>query len=147
MTIMKNEGNGGAGDEGKEPLPAARPAQILVVDDDSEVVNSIVRALEHLGHVAASCGHAQDAMDVVARQKIDLLLVDYRMPDMTGLDLVTLLRAEGCQLPIIMMTGHFATEERVPAEQLAIHSILHKPISLPMLARVLEELGLAVREV
>jgi CheY-like chemotaxis protein len=39
-----------------------------------------------------------------------------------------------------MMTGHFATEDRVPMEQLGIHAILRKPITLPQLAQALEEL-------
>jgi CheY-like chemotaxis protein len=116
------------------------------VDDDKEVVSTIVRALEHLGHSATSCGHAQDALAVIAAQSFDLLLVDYRMPDMTGLDLITLLREEGCKTPVIMMTGHFATGDRVPLEQLGIHTILRKPMTLPVLARTLEDLALATRE-
>ncbi len=67
------------------------------------------------------------------------------MPDMTGLDLITILREEGRKVPAIMMTGHFATEDRVRVEQLGISTILRKPITLPMLSRALEESLLPAR--
>lgn len=118
---------------------SARPFRILVVDDDKEASSAVVLALEHLGHDAISCGHAQEALALIPTHHFDLLLVDYRMPDMTGLDLIAMLRQDHCKIPAIMMTGHFATEDRVPVERLGIYGILRKPITLPMLARALEE--------
>ncbi len=93
-----------------------RPFRILVVDDDSEAAGVVVAALEHLGYTAVRCAHAQEALRVIPSEKFDLLLIDYRMPDMTGLDLVTALRQDQCKTPVIMMTGHAATENRVPTE-------------------------------
>ncbi|HEX4141513.1 MAG TPA: response regulator [Candidatus Methylacidiphilales bacterium] len=142
---MSDEGNGIGSGEMKPAVPAGRPFRVLVVDDDKDVATSIVRALECLGHTATNCGHAQEALEVIARQSFDLLLVDYRMPDMTGLDLITLLREEGRKIPAIMMTGHFATGDRVRVEQLGISTILRKPISLPMLSHALEEQLTATR--
>jgi CheY-like chemotaxis protein len=142
---MNDEGNGIGSDGGKAPVPMERPFRILVVDDDKDVATAIVRAIETLGHTVASCSHAQEAFEAIAAQNFDLLLVDYRMPDMTGLDLITLLREEGRKIPAIMMTGHFATEDRVRVEQLGISTILHKPITLPILSRALEESLLAAR--
>ena len=110
-----------------------------MVDDDKDVATSIVRALEVLGYAATTCGHAQEAFDVLGTQSFDLLLVDYRMPELTGLDLVTLLREEGHKIPAIMMTGYFATEDRVRIEELGISAILRKPITLPVLSHALEE--------
>ncbi len=142
---MNDEGNSTGSAEGKAVVPAERPLRVLVVDDDKDVATAIVRALECLGHTASTSGHAQEAFDVIVAQNFDLLLVDYRMPEMTGLDLITLLREEGHKVPAIMMTGHFATEDRVRVEQLGISTILRKPITLPMLARALEKSLLAAR--
>ena len=140
-----NDADSGTDNESQTSVPAARPFRILVVDDDKDVATSIVRALEVLGHSAVTCGHAQEAFEVMGRQSFDLLLVDYRMPEMTGLDLVTLLREEGHKIPAIMMTGHFATEDRVRVEQLGISTILRKPITLPVLSQALEEQLAATR--
>ncbi len=140
-------GENGIGCEDKGAVPSGRAFRILVVDDDSEASLAIVRALEHVGHAVSCCSHAQDALGVIAVQDFDLLLVDYRMPDMTGLDLITILREDGCKIPAIMMTGHFATEDRVPAEQLGIRAILHKPMTLPQLAKAVDDALLPVRAV
>jgi two-component system response regulator MprA len=136
---MNGDGNGIPSEGDKAVVPAGRPFHILVVDDDKDVAISIVRALEVLGHTATTCGHAQEAFEVLGTQSFDLLLVDYRMPEMTGLDLITLLREEGHKIPAMMMTGHFATEDRVRVEQLGISAILRKPITLPVLSHALEE--------
>jgi CheY-like chemotaxis protein len=141
---MNDDCNGPDGGEGKEAAAPDRPLRILVVDDDKEASSAIARALEHLGHVAICCGHAQEALAVIPAQQFNLLLVDYRMPEMTGLDLIAMLRQDGCKIPAIVMTGHYATEDRVSADQLGILGILRKPISLPQLARAVEEPLVAV---
>jgi CheY-like chemotaxis protein len=143
---MNDAGHDISPEEIKSTTPAERVLRILVVDDDEEGAWAIVRALEHLGHHAVCCLHAQQAFDLLGREQFDLLLADYRMPDMTGLDLIALLRHDGNKIPAIMMTGHYATDDRVPMEQLAIHAILHKPLTLPTLARALEEPLVAARD-
>ena len=142
---MNEEDHGTERHDDKATVPADSALRVLVVDDDVEVGSAVVRALEHIGHTGVRCGHAQEALDALAAQPFDVLLVDYRMPDMTGLDLITLLRHEGCKIPAIMMTGHFATEDRLPGEQLGIYTLLRKPITLPVLARALEERMLITR--
>ena len=67
------------------------------------------------------------------------MLIDYRMPDMTGLDLILLLRQDGCETPIIMMTGYPATEDRMLSEKFRVGAILKKPITIPQLAGAVEE--------
>ena len=143
---MNDEVHGTGRTDDTGTLPPDRPLRILVVDDDADVGCAVVRALEQLGHRGVRCGHAQEAFDTLLTQAFDLLLVDYRMPDMTGLDLITLLRHEGCRIPAIMMTGHFATGDRLPGGHLGIHALLHKPLTLPVLARALEEPLMVMRE-
>lgn len=113
--------------------------QILIVDDNLEVSQVVVQMLEHLGYLSVSCGHAQEALVHLQSQKFDLMLIDYRMPEMTGLDLILLLRQEGCNVPIVMMTGYTATEDRILSEKIGDFTILKKPIALPELAEALEE--------
>ncbi len=140
---MNNASSGARDGIGIGGTRAARMKRILVVDDDKEASTAIAQCLEHLGHAAICCGHAQEALALLSTQEFSLLLVDYRMPDMTGLDLIAMLRQENCQIPALMMTGHFATADRVPLEKLGISGILRKPMTLPQLARALEDLSMA----
>jgi two-component system response regulator GlrR len=123
-------------ENGLSPSDANR---ILVVDDDPEVARAIALVLHHLGYESVQCSHAQEALSHIQSQKFDLVLTDYRMPDMTGLDLVSKLRQDECSVPIIMMTGYSATAGRVAPEKLGVFAILKKPITAPQLARTVKE--------
>jgi two-component system response regulator HydG len=119
-------------------LPGAR--QILVVEDDAEVLQAIAQMLNHLGNGVTECGRAEDAFGLVQAEQFDLLLIDYRMPEMTGLDLIVMLRQEGCNVPVIMMTGYPATEERVASQSLGVFAILKKPVTPEQLAGATAEI-------
>ncbi len=122
--------------------PYAR--RLLIVDDDQEVSRVIASMIEQLGHQVAVCGSAQDALARTPLGKYDMMLIDYRMPELTGLDLISMLREENCLIPVILMTGFTATEERVSLEKLGIVGILRKPILMAPLSRAIDEcLGLS----
>lgn len=118
------------------PPPARR---ILVIDDDVEVSWAVAQMLDQLGYLSVTCNHAHEALGHIQSQKFDLMLIDYRMPDMTGLDLILILRQDGCEIPIIMMTGYSATEDRMLSEKFRVGAILKKPITIPQLAGAVEE--------
>jgi len=114
--------------------------RILVVEDDGEVLRAVSHMLNYLGHAVTECGHAEEAFRLVQAEPFDLLLIDYRMPEMTGLDLIVMLRQEGCNVPVIMMTGYPATEERVTAQNLGVFAILKKPITPEQLSSAMAEI-------
>jgi len=123
-----------------QPLPAIfNPVRILVVEDDAEVSRAISQMISHIGHSPCSCSHVEQALKFLETEQVDLLLVDYRMPDLTGLDLICILKEEGRHIPVIMMTGFAETEERVLAEGRDQFIVLKKPISVPALEKAVEE--------
>ena len=119
------------------------PRAILVVDDDPEVSQAVACMIEQLGHHAVVCDNAQDALARIPLGKFDMMLIDYRMPELTGIDMVSMLREEDCQIPVVIMPGFPATEERVSLEKLGIAGVLRKPVLAASLARAIDEcLGL-----
>jgi DNA-binding NtrC family response regulator len=122
-----------------EPTPS-RARRILVVEDDGEVSQALAQTLKLLGCVPVSCGGALEALHQIRTQPFDLMLVDYRMPDITGLDLILLLRHDHYQVPIIMITGYSSTEARVSSEQLGNFMLLKKPFNSSQLAEAMEGL-------
>lgn len=100
----------------QDQRPAAR-LRVLVVDDDALVVMGTVAMLEDLGHQAVETSSAREALRVLEHEEVDLLLTDYAMPEMTGLELIKILEERRPGLPVVLASG-FADQpvgvERVP---------------------------------
>ena len=119
--------------------PSSAGRRILVVEDEVEVSRALAEMLEHLGYSPVVCQSAEEAFNLFQTQPFDLLLVDYRMPGMTGLDLVLMLREESFKVPVIIVTGHPATQDRITSKDLGVFAILKKPVTAPQLASAIEE--------
>jgi PAS domain S-box-containing protein len=126
--------------------PAADQASlvILAVDDDALVLTNTVAMLEDLGHNGIAASSGKEALDILRHHhgSVDLVISDYAMPHMTGLQLVSAIKKEWPELPVIIATG-FAEME------LEIHSILPKlakPFTEAELAKELERVVPRKRE-
>lgn len=90
---------------------------ILLVDDSQEILQSTRTLLEHEGHTIHTADNGRDALDILRRTDIELLLVDYFMPGMTGEEVVNELRKFNRQVQVVLQTGY--ASERPPREMLA----------------------------
>jgi CheY-like chemotaxis protein len=102
---------------------------ILIVDDDREVCRALEAMLAGFGAETAVCHDGASALARLKAQTFDLLLIDYRMPELTGLDLVRALREDSCTTPIMIVSGYYATAERLDLEKPGIQNLLRKPFS------------------
>ncbi len=85
----------------------AKGVTILLVDDDALISNSTAHLLEDLGHEVIEANSGASALDVLKTgRKIDLLITDYSMPKMTGMQLASAARELRPDLPIVMATGY-----------------------------------------
>ena len=87
------------------PNHVTKPARILLVDDNRDGVDARRAFLQELGYeiVSAHCG--LDALKAAAEQSIDLIITDFKMEPMDGLELIRKLRESKFQNPIILLTG------------------------------------------
>jgi PAS domain S-box-containing protein len=119
------------------PLPSGATKQrlsILTVDDDPLVALNTSALLEELGHTVYSAPSGMHALEILRREdKIDLLITDQLMPDMTGSELATRIRAEKARFPIILATGY---AELAPGEGEGLPR-LAKPFSQRELAEAI----------
>ena len=95
---------------GRQALPGrldhAVPATVLLVDDDALVREGTAAMLEDLGHEVIEAASAAAALRLLGeRRRIDLVLTDHAMPEMTGLELARSIRQQHPQLPIVLATG------------------------------------------
>ena len=111
--------------------------RILVVDDDEAVRHFMVDCLQTLGYRVEQAADGEAGLQLLTPAAPDLLIVDYAMPGMTGVDVVQRARATAPDMPIIMATGYadMAAVDRV----LPSRNVLRKPFRL-------SELAVAVRE-
>ncbi len=106
---------------------------ILLVDDEEKILKALGRALRDEGHEVVAAGGAREAQRLLASRPFDLLVVDNRMPDKTGLELIRELAsstAEGERPQIIMMTAHATVESAIAAMKLGAFDYLQKPFEV-----------------
>ena len=112
-----------------ETPPVAPEWQIHLVDDDAAFRRSMVFLLESMGWPVQAHASAADYLDagLPALEQTGCLLLDVRMPGMSGLELQQALIARGCRLPIVFITGHGDVELAVQAMKHGAFDFLEKP--------------------
>ena len=103
------------------------PATVLVVDDDRAFREALEILLSTLPAEIVAVGDVPSALDVVRRRVVDAVVADYQMPDLTGMDLFSLLQKEGSRAPFILLTGHGTIDTAVQAVQAGVTQFLQKP--------------------
>ena len=106
---------------------------ILLVDDEEKILKALGRALRDAGHEVVAAGGAREAQRLLASRPFDLLVVDNRMPEKTGLELIRELAsstAEGERPQIVMMTAHATVESAIAAMKLGAFDYLQKPFEV-----------------
>ncbi len=100
----------------EEPLPRAeRPARILLADDDAGVREVTSAMLQEMGHRTVEASDAEAALGALSREEVDLVITDFAMPRVSGLELALRARAMRPGLPVLLMTG-YADLEKVPKD-------------------------------
>jgi two-component system, OmpR family, phosphate regulon response regulator PhoB len=122
------------------PVQAAPGTRVLIVDDDLSLQTILGTMLEASGISAVRAGSAEEAYDVMAMTPVDLLVLDWSLPGMSGLDLCKKLRGEPRfgSMPILFLTSHSSGDDLVTAFDAGADDFVAKPFRAPELkARVL----------
>jgi phosphate regulon transcriptional regulator PhoB len=110
--------------------------KVLVVDDELPIVEAVAYNLRKEGYQALTAGDADQCLDVVRREKPDLILLDVMLPSASGFDVCRMLR-KTTAVPIIMLTARAEETDRVVGLELGADDYVTKPFSMrELLARV-----------
>jgi PAS domain S-box-containing protein len=122
----------------EEETPRGRGERILFLDDEPTLSRLGERRLGALGYVVTALTEPGAALEAMAAETFDLLITDFTMPRMTGLELVLRLRSAGHSLPVIVLSGVAA---ELPVDELArvASRVLIKPIGSHALAVAVRE--------
>jgi FixJ family two-component response regulator len=112
---------------------------VHVVDDDASFRTAIERRLKLAGYEVATYGSAQDLLDTpLDGERAGCILLDVRIPGLSGPDLQRRLIEEGSTLPVIFLTGHADTATTVRAIKAGAEDFLTKPVSSELLLDAIE---------
>ena len=126
------------------------PAQILVVDDEEPIRVTMRDLLQRRGHTVTMAEHGEAALALIHQRPFDLLLLDLKMPGLSGIDVAKRARERQPEVAILMLTGHGSLDSALDSMHLGVFDYLLKTSSpRDVLARVeaaLEQLREARRK-
>jgi len=123
--------------------PSERPSErprVLLIEDDPALAHLFVRTLHGSGYAVDAAWTGADGERLGAANRYDAVLLDLRLPDRDGLDVLRTLRRGGCDAPVVVLTGRGADEDVVQALDAGADDYVHKPVSLSVLAARLRAL-------
>ena len=104
--------------------------RILVVDDEPSIVDAVSTALRYEGYQVDEAFSGRDAIDAVTRLEPDLVVLDWMLPDVEGIEVGRRLRERGFKTAILFLTAKDATENKVEALRAGGDDYVTKPFSL-----------------
>ncbi|MBI4520589.1 MAG: sigma-54-dependent Fis family transcriptional regulator [Gemmatimonadetes bacterium] len=113
--------------------------RVLVCDDEMLIRLWLEEHLREEGYAAEGVADGTTLLSALEREPADLILLDLRLPDASGLDLLPRIRALDPTLPVIMITAYGEVETAVAAVRAGAHHFLEKPIQLPELLLLIEQ--------
>ena len=106
-----------------------RPTTVLVVDDDEGVRTVLRRALEEYKYRVLTASSGQEALDILARTDVEVMLLDIRMPGLSGLDVLRQAQANHPATGVVIVTAAAETQTAVEAMKAGAYDYVTKPIN------------------
>jgi CheY-like chemotaxis protein len=114
-------------------------ANVLVVDDEQIVCNSCKRILSQQGHNVQTALNGREALERVEEDKYDVLIADWKMPEIDGMEVLRIVKKNHPDIIPIMITGYPSVESAVKAMRLGISNYLPKPLTPDALTQALKK--------
>jgi two-component system OmpR family response regulator len=116
--------------ESKKSTDAAAGKRVLVVDDEPSIVDAVSTALRYEGYDVQEAFSGREALAAIARHEPDLIVLDWMLPDIEGIEVGRRLRARGFKTAVLFLTAKDATENKVEALRAGGDDYVTKPFSL-----------------
>jgi two-component system OmpR family response regulator len=104
--------------------------RLLLVDDEVEFLEPMKARIERRGIACATAASGAEALAILGASPVDCAVVDVKMPEMDGLELLRRLRRLHPEVPVILLTGHASSELGVQGMELGAFEYLLKPVEL-----------------
>lgn len=115
--------------------------KILIVDDDPRNIFALKLTLKSRGYQIESCTMAQEAIQILKEQAIDIILMDMMMPEMDGYEAIRMIRniPSMSEIPVIAVTAQAMPEDRQKCIDAGAQDYVSKPIDVDQLMTAIEK--------
>ena len=100
---------------------------VLIVDDEDDFRSVLVRRLQTRGIQVLGVGCGEDALEFLNKRNVDVVLLDIKMPGMSGVDVLRQMREQGCKAEVIVLSGHVFLDTAVEIMGFGVNDYLLKP--------------------
>lgn len=114
-------------------------AKVVIIDDEAAILELMTKLVRSTGHHVIGCLTGTEGMTAIRSQKPELVIVDLRIGDINGLEIVNMCREEFPATAVIMVTGHGSIETAVEAMRLGAFDYLTKPFDLGDLVKTVSQ--------
>lgn len=113
--------------------------KILLIDDDKGLNHFLNRFFTRKGYEVTTCLTGEEAVGIINKKSFDLILLDYKMPGLNGLDTLTEIKKAQVKTPVIIMTAYGSTDTAIEAMKGGAYDYLTKPFERKELSRIVSE--------
>jgi len=114
--------------------------KVLIVDDELEFVNDFAKALEMFGYEVYKAGDGESALNIIERRQPDIVLCDYRLPDIDGDAILEKIKKVHPQIKFVMITAYYDEVMEKRFRNLGADEVVFKPIVLTEIETLLARL-------
>ncbi|MFM1654296.1 sigma-54-dependent transcriptional regulator [Brevibacillus sp. B_LB10_24] len=116
-----------------------RSIAVLIVDDEEQICRIMARKLNKAGFRTLQALDGKTALQVMEQEEIDVVFLDYMLPDMTGIDVLQAIRQDNREVVVYMLTAYGNIENAVKAMKLGANDYLNKPVELNLVKEMVEK--------
>jgi len=114
--------------------------KILIVDDEKAIRRALYFALHKKSHQVMEAGRPLDALEIIKKERFDLLILDYNMTLVSGFDIVKLIRNHGSRTPVVMLTSQEFFASDISSLKKSVNHIVSKDHSIKEIVRQIENM-------
>ena len=107
--------------------------KVLLVDDEKDFIETLSERMETRGMDVSSTVSPKQALDLVDKESFDAVVLDLKMPEMDGLEVLKTIKEKNPDIQVILLTGHATVQKGIEAMKLGAMDLIEKPVDISTL--------------
>ncbi|MBD3182555.1 response regulator [Candidatus Poribacteria bacterium] len=113
--------------------------KVLLIDDDPDCLDAVNQILQRAGYKTFTISDGRLASQIVTEHKINLVVVDYNMPEINGLQVINEIKKARQDIPVLLMTAEPSDELKIKSAKAGAFGFIPKPINIPIFKRIVSK--------